>query len=133
MEMAARVSEKTYGENDEVPALQAVEGTTLSGLEFFGEGDAGMLLQFGGARLEIMAATPVSAANGEAPLRAAEVRGALEAAEGAAVRRVHVEWGRELRLEFVGGLILTVSLRAEDRAGLEAAAYYDQSWRYEAY
>jgi hypothetical protein len=133
MEMAARVGEKSYENIEAAPAVQAVEGAALSGVEFFGAGGAGMLLQFGGSRLEIMTGTRVDARRGDVHLDRTALRGAVEAAEGARVHRVHVEQGRELTLEFDGGLTLAVSLRAEERQGPEAAAYYDASWRYEAY
>ena len=48
MEMAARVGEKSYESLSAVPAVKSVEGAPLSGVEFFGAGDSGMLLQFGG-------------------------------------------------------------------------------------
>ena len=133
MEMAARVSEKSYERMEAAPAVQAVEGAALSGVEFFGERGAGMLLQFGGSRLEIMTGTRVEGTRGADHLDAVQLRGAVEAAEGTLVQRVRVEHGRELTLEFDGGLVLAISLRAEERQGPESAAYYDASWRYEAY
>jgi hypothetical protein len=133
MEMAARVGEKSYESIVAPPALQAVEGAPLTGVEFFGERGAGMLLQFGGSRLEIMSGTHVEATRGNELLDAAELRGAVAAAEGTHVHRVHVVHGQELTLEFDGGLVLAVSLRPEARNGPEAAAYYDPAWRYEAY
>ena len=133
MEMAARVGEKSYESIEAAPAVQAVEGAALTGVAFFGERGAGMLLQFGGSRLEIMSGTHVEATRGADHLDAAQLRGAVEAAEGAHVQRVHVVHGHELTLEFDGGLVLAVSLLPEARNGPEAAAYYDAAWRYEAY
>jgi hypothetical protein len=133
MEMAARVSEKSYEHMEAAPAVQAVEGAALSGVAFFGERGAGMLLQFGGSRLEIMTGTRVEGTRGPDHLDADQLHSAVEAAEGTHVHRVRVEHGRELTLEFDGGLVLAISLRPEERKGPESAAYYDASWRYEAY
>ena len=133
MEMAARGGEKTYESLSAVPAVKSVEGAPLSGVEFFGAGDSGMLLQFGGARLEIMSGTRVEAATGTQPLDAASLRDALEAAAGSRVAHVGVEPGRVMTLAFATGLTLSVSLDHHDRPGLESAAYYDAAWRYEAY
>jgi hypothetical protein len=133
MEMAARVGDKSLERIEGTPAVEAVEGAPLTGVEFFGIGDEGLLLQFGGSRLEIMPGTHVDASRGGAAVSALELRAALSRAAGLRVSRVRVDRGRRLTLEFAGGLVLAVSLHPQDRPGLESAAYYDEAWRYEAY
>lgn len=133
MQMAARVSENVYESIGAAPAVQAVVGAPLSGVEFFGARDEGMLLQFGGSRLEIMAGTPIQASLRGNPVGPDELHAALYSASGSPVSGLAVERGRRLTIEFAAGLVLTVSLKPQERAGLESAAYYDEAWRYEAY
>lgn len=133
MQMATRVSDQSYESLEAVPAVQAVEGSPLSGVEFFGAGDAGLLLQFGGSRLEIMPGTHVEAARGQEHVSPGQLREALYHASGSPVVHVNLVRGRALTLEFQGGLTLAVTLQPDDSMGLESAAYYDAAWRYEAY
>lgn len=133
MQMATRVSEKAFEHIESVPAVKAVEGAPLSGAEFFGENGSGLLLQFGGSRLEIMCGADLEASREGEPLAPGALRAALASSSGKPVTRVRVERGRALTIDFAGGLRLTVSLRGDSRTGLESAAYYDEAWRYEAY
>jgi hypothetical protein len=133
MEMAARVGEKSYENIREHPAVLAVEGAPLTGIEFFGPLDSGLLLQFAGMRLEVAPGTPISAFHGASPVVAGDLRAELYATSGSPVARVRIEHGRSLTLEFARGLTLSIALGGAPQGRLEAAAFFDESWRYEAY
>ncbi len=133
MEIAARVGGAIDGAPGSPPAVLELEGKPLSAVEFFGGEAPGFLLHFGGARLEVLAPVEVFGGEGVPAADAAALRAALNQCRDARVVRVLLVRGRDLTLGFDNGSTVRICLDATGHAGPEAAAFFDEEWRYEAY
>jgi hypothetical protein len=131
--MSARVGDGQLETIEAAPLLLSIEGHALTGVEFFAVGKTGVLLRFGAARLEVLSNSSVKGAAPEALPGGEAWRKAVSSLVGNRVARVLITRGTELAIEFEGGRTLSVSLRPEERQGLEAAVFFDEHWSYEPY
>jgi len=115
------------------PRVLALEGARLSAVEFVGGSSKTTLLRFDQGRLEILGRSALRV-GGRSMASGEKAWGdGLLARVGARVADVIVDPGRRLEFHFDDGSCLVVSLAPEDRAGPDAAAYFDEKWNYEPY